>query len=48
MGGARREKGTPKDLGILNKHGAKGSTLRRGKIMFLVENKTKVRKTEMG
>ena len=30
-GGAAREKGTPEDLGILNKHGAKGSALSRGK-----------------
>ena len=42
MGGARREKGMPEDLGILDKHGAKGSALNGGKGMFLMTKKTEV------
>ena len=34
-GGATREKGTPKDLGILDKHGAKGYALKEAKECFL-------------
>jgi hypothetical protein len=39
-GGATREKGTPKDLGILDKRGAKGSALKRGKGTLLMTKKT--------
>lgn len=48
QGGAPREKGTPKDLGILNKRGAKGFALKRGKRTFLVAKKTEVQKVQMG
>ena len=43
-----REKGMPKDLGILDKHGAKGYALKRGKGTLLMMKKTQIRNTEMG
>ena len=43
-GGAPREKGTPKDLRIMNKCGTKGSALKRRKITFLVVKKMEVQK----
>ena len=46
-GGATRKKGTPKDLGILNKCGAKGTALSRGKGTFLTTKKMKVHKAQM-
>ena len=47
-GGAMREKGTPKDLGILDKRGAKGFALKRSKGMLLMMKKTQIRNTQMG
>lgn len=38
-----REKDMPKDLGILDKCGAKGSTLKRGKGTLLMMKKTQIR-----
>ena len=48
QGGAKREKGTPEDLGILNKCGAKGSALNGGKGTFLMTKKTEVQKAQLG
>ena len=47
-GGATRKKATPKDLGILNKCGAKGAALGGGKGTLLMTKKTEVRKVQMG
>ena len=40
--GAPRKKGTPEDLGILNKRGAKGFALKGCKITLLMAKKTEV------
>ena len=47
-GRAAREKGTPEDLGILNKHGAQGSALKRGKGPLLMMKKMQIRNAQMG
>lgn len=41
--GMTREKGTLEALRILDKHGAKGSALRRSKIMLLLAKKSEIR-----
>ena len=38
----------PEDLGILDKRGAKGSALKRGKGMLLMMKKTQIRNVQMG
>ena len=38
----------PEDLGILDKRGAKGSALKRGKGTILMVKKTQIRNTQMG
>ncbi len=47
-GGIIEGKGYAKSSGILNKIGAKGSALKRGKRTFLVAKKMEVRKAQMG